>query len=335
LNEAAVRAFVTHFALRRWHGFRLLAVDGSTIRLPNTPAIAAAFGGPVDASCPMGRLSQCFDLLNAVILCADIAAYATGERELASGYLHAALATDLFLYDRGYPAFWLFAQHRDMERQFCMRATLDFCTEVSVFVAGGQPSAVVALHPTASAVAQCKDYNLSSDPVTVRLVRVELDTGEIEVLITSLLDETAFPTHWFKNLYHLRWGVEESYKRVKCRIEIENFSGKSPLTVHQDFHAKILALNLAAMFVWVAQAVADRLYALRRYHYQINFANALTQMKNRIVAWLFGPDHGGVVIPLVTQIVRAVEPVRPGRSSPRKPNATTSRRYHGNNKRTR
>ena len=81
--------------------------------------------------------------------------------------------------------------------------------------------------------------------------------------------------------------------------------------------------------------MADRLYALRRYSYQINFANALTQMKNRIVAWLIGPDSRGVVSPLVTQIVRAVEPVRPGRSAPRKPNATTSRRFHGNNKRAR
>lgn len=335
LNEAAIHAFSTHFALRRWQGFRLLSVDGSTIRLPNTPAIAEAFGGPEDASCPMGRLSQCIDVLNKVILCADIAPYATGERELASPYLYAASATDLFLYDRGYPAFWLFAQHRDMERPFCMRVALDFNTEVAAFVASGLPSAVVTIAPNAEAVAQCTEYNLSAEPVTVRLVRVELDSGETEVLITSLLDEAAFPAHWFKTLYHLRWGVEESYKRVKCRIEIENFSGKSPLSVYQDFHAKLLALNLTAMFVWIAQAVADRLHIRRRYVYQINFANAITQMKNRVVRWLLGCDTDGLALTLVCQMARAVEPERPNRSAPRKANTATHRRFHNNYKRTR
>jgi hypothetical protein len=38
------------------------------------------------------------------------------------------------------------------------------------------------------------------------LVRVTLKSGETEVLATSLLDEAAFPTHVFKDLYHLRWG---------------------------------------------------------------------------------------------------------------------------------
>jgi hypothetical protein len=335
LNAAAIDAFSNHFALHRWHGFRLLAVDGSTIRLPNTSAIAEVFGGPSDASCPMGRLSQCIDVLNEVILCADIAPYATGERELASPYLYAAAATDLFLYDRGYPAFWLFAQHRDMERHFCMRVALDFNTEVAAFVASGEPSALVTIAPNAEAVAQCEEYNLSAEPVTVRLVRVELDSGETEVLITSLIDQAAFPTHWFKALYHFRWGVEESYKRVKCRIEIENFSGKSPLSVYQDFHAKLLTLNLTAMFAWIGQAVADRLHAQRRHVYQINFANAITQMKNRVVRWLLGGDPENLGLTLVCQMARAVEPIRPGRSSPRKPNAATHRRFHMNYKRTR
>jgi hypothetical protein len=97
------------------------------------------------------------------------------------------------------------------------------------------------------------------------------------VLATSLLDETAFPTHLFKDLYHLRWGIEEQYKRAKCRVEIENFSGRTAQSVRQDFYAKIFAMNLTAILVWVAQAIADRLYAARRHAYRVNFANALAR----------------------------------------------------------
>jgi hypothetical protein len=60
-------------------------------------------------------------------------------------------------------------------------------------------------------------------------------------------------------------GIEEPYKRAKCRVEIENFSGRSALTVRQDFYAKIFAMNLTAMLAWVAQAIANRLYAARRH----------------------------------------------------------------------
>jgi hypothetical protein len=40
-------------------------------------------------------------------------------------------------------------------------------------------------------------------------VRIELDSGETEVLITSLLDQTRYPYAVFKDLYHQRWPVEE------------------------------------------------------------------------------------------------------------------------------
>lgn len=335
INGVAIEAFAAHFALRRWHGFRVLAVDGSTGRLPNEPDIAKEFGGPIDAAGPMARFSRLYDVLNKIILRADIAPYAVGERELASPYLYDARADDLMLYDRGYAAFWLFAQHRDMNRHFCARVKLDFNAVVEDFVASGARSTVTTLQPTVAARAQCAEYNLSSEPVPVRLVRIELDTGEVEVLITSLLDETAFPSSWFKALYHLRWGVEEGYKREKSRIEIENFSGKSALVVYQDFHAKVLALNLASLFAWVAQAIADRLYAKRCYPYQINFANALTQMKNRLVRWLLDADPWNLVVTVVTRMARSAEPVRPNRSAPRKVRSQKLLGFHGNYKRTR
>jgi len=53
-------------------------------------------------------------------------------------------------------------------------------------------------------------------PYTIRkslLCPVKLKNGAIEVLATSLLNEQTYPSTCFKHLYHLRWGVEEGYKR--------------------------------------------------------------------------------------------------------------------------
>jgi len=77
-------------------------------------------------------------------------------------------------------------------------------------------------------------------------VRVDLPGG-VEVLITNLMDSDKYDAGLFKSLYHLRWGIEENYKRLKQWVEIENFSGKSALSVQQDFYAKIVASNLTAL----------------------------------------------------------------------------------------
>ncbi len=42
----------------------------------------------------------------------------------------------------------------------------------------------------------------------MRLVSLRLPTGELEVLVTSLLDETVYPTAAFREPYQYRWGQE-------------------------------------------------------------------------------------------------------------------------------
>jgi IS4 transposase len=67
----------------------------------------------------------------------------------------------------------------------------------------------------------------------------------------KMMDCEAYEVDLFKKLYYLRWGIEENYKRLKQWVEIENFSGKSVLSIQQDFYAKIVASNLTALNVLV------------------------------------------------------------------------------------
>lgn len=105
------------------------------------------------------------------------------------------------------------------------------------------------LHIPATSIAACNNLHLDMHPIRLRLVRLELESGESEVLISSLIDLEKYPHHLFAELYHDRWPIEEDYKVMKCRIEVENFSGKSPLSVYQDFHAAVFSKNITAMLV--------------------------------------------------------------------------------------
>ena len=169
LNERLLGAFAQGFPLRRWHGLRVLATDGSTLRLPRSPAVIAHFGAPPSGSTiPLGRWSQLVDVLNGVVVDAELDAYDVGERVLASEHLEATAPQDLVLYDRGYPAFWLFARHYQLERHFCARLPLGFSTEVTAFLASGARSAVTTLAPSPEARRQCS--SMRSPPLRSRCV---------------------------------------------------------------------------------------------------------------------------------------------------------------------
>lgn len=319
LNQVQVGYFYEHFEPETWHGHRLVAIDGSTAVLPRTPEVSEHFGTlePAQgAPCPLARVSQMFDVINKVTLDAIIAPQAIGERTLAAQHFTHLKASDLVLLDRGYPAFWLFALLLAQQAQFCARMPLGIWNAVDQFVASGLDEQIVTLHPSSKAVAECNARGLSTAPLEVRLVRVELNTGEIEVLATSLLDQEAYPVTIFKELYHQRWPVEEDYQFLKCRIEVENFSGKSVLAIYQDFHAKVFTKNLTAILAHPAQKVVRRESQSKQYTYQVNMTNALSKMKDTVVLLFQRTNILSILKALWQQMVKTIEPIRPGRSYP-------------------
>src|SRR5215213_4448250 len=90
----------------------------------------------------------------------------------------------------------------------------------------------------------------------VRMVKVFLDNGEVEVLLTSLTDEQRYPTAVFKELYHKRWGVERFYNTIKNIARVEHFTGHTEVVIQQDFHAALFMCNLHALLL---QEVQDQL----------------------------------------------------------------------------
>jgi hypothetical protein len=136
------------------------------------------------------------------------------------------------------------------------------------------------------------------------------------VLMTSLLDPDIYPAEEFAELYHLRWAQEECYKCFKSRVEVENWSGKSALTIFQDFHAKVLALNL--VLASTAQEIVDDRCHGDGHPKQVNMTYALCAMKNALVRLLTRANPVELLRRLIDIVARTVEPVRPGRSYPRR-----------------
>jgi len=315
--------YETNRWLKTWQGFRLCAIDGTSIRLPNEPTITHHFGvhkGRNDqAKCAMGMGSVFYDLLNHIVIDACVKPINTSEKKCAAEHLNYARANDLVIYDRGYNAFWLSSLHRQHNIQFCVRAKTNQDRAVRSFIDSGEKEAVVTVEPNKSTLKTCREKGLSALPITLRLVRVDLP-NDVEVIITNLMDSERYPAHLFKSLYHARWGVEENYKRLKQWVEIENFSGKSALSIKQDFYAKILAMNLTALLANHANETIQKKTQHRRLKYQINFAQALSKMKHKIVLLILQsqPNATNSLKTVSTYLGQTIEAVRPGRSTPRR-----------------
>ncbi len=317
LGRHLVTFYYAYLPCWKWKGFRLLAIDGSTGKVPRTKEVADHFGAWNPAkgdACPVARISQLFDALNGIVVDALIRPKEQGERLLAAEHLQQVKAGDLILLDRGYPAFWLFLLILSQQAHFCARVKASW-TEVRKFRNSGKKEKIITLLPSFPSLEQCKKLNLPISPLQVRAIRIELDNGETEILLTSLLDRDLYPYEIFKELYHLRWTVEEKYKTVKSRLEIENFSGKSVESVYQDFHAKVFALNLTAAITQPAQeSIAEE---QKKYAYRINFTQALSKMKDTIVLLFKRPNIMELLSKLFDLFIATIEPVRPGRKYPR------------------
>jgi hypothetical protein len=322
LNRHLIDFFYRDFQPITWHGLNLLAIDGSTARLPRIKEIAEHFGvwhSKGGTECPIARVSQMFDVLNNLSIDAVISPKGVGERELAAQHFLNLLPADLILLDRGYPAYWLFNLILSLGSNFCARSSCTKWKIIRKFYRSGKKEQIIYLTAPPTSIKQCLEMGLDTEPLRLRLVRVQLDTGETEILITSLIDSDLYPAHIFHELYHERWPVEEDYKKAKCWIEIENFSGKSVLSVYQDFHAKIFSKNLTSALAHPTREIVRQASEGKKYEYQINFAQALSKTKDVIVL-LFDRSKEAAIL-LISQLheifIKTIEPIRPGRKFPR------------------
>jgi len=322
LNQEQVTYFYQHAEqLQRWYGLRLLGIDGSMSDLPDSEEVRTHFGvwHPQSGGvCAKARVSQLFDVLNKITIDAIIAPKSCGERVLAERHLAYVGKGDMLIVDRGYPAFWLFAAILAKKADFCARLTVSEWNVAKKFVASGKKQQLILLRPGYEATKACRQRGLPIAPIQVRLIRVELPSGEIEVLATSLLDKISFPHSVFQTLYHHRWPIEEDYKVMKSRLEVENWNGKSVIAVYQEFHATVFTKNHTAILAHPAQRIVDGQNEHKQYRYQINLTNLISKMKDTIVYLLHDADILPILQTLWEQMTKTIEPIRPGRSFPRK-----------------
>ena len=231
-----------------WRGYRLLGVDASTIRLPESEENEEYFGrhnsgGFNKKKDPiMARISEVVELTTGIIIHGDIGPICQAERTLAKEQIESVAKLfkkfnqqkTLFVLDRGYISQEWIKMFLSLDSHFIFRVPRNFNKVVDAKSFLGECDCIIDILPSIP---------------SLRLVVRILPSGEKCVLLTSLINQEEMTGDDLMNIYWLRWsGCEEGYKKQKISLELENFSGIGVEPVLQEFFATLLIVNLFQLY---------------------------------------------------------------------------------------
>lgn len=322
-NQCLVDNFYQQYGdqVKRWRGFRVQAVDGSTVYLPNKGEIVEYFGTRDNqyASTPMGRMMQIQDVLNDITVWGDIFPIADGEQSIMADQVERLSCDSLTIFDRGYPGFglmYMMLHHMETPRHFVIRCKVGFNNEVKRFLCSGEESQIIYLSPHEKSINMLKKYGykvIRSTSIKIRMVKITLPTGDPEVLLTNLYDEKLYSVADLYYLYGLRWKIETTYDKQKNQQQIEQFSGHKVICIQQDYAAALFTANLRSLIEKQCEPHLQKINTNRKHPCQINQNISWASLKHNIVKLFLEKEPLGILLSLQKSFERYVEPIRPNR----------------------
>jgi len=298
-KKAIVDTFYSDDDYHTFWGFRVLAVDGSKLMLPKTEDITKTFGTiphsngtnrEIKGEHPYAMASVLYDVLNRIAIDARLGQARAYEIDLAIEHLVHTQSNDLLVMDRNYPSYRMLAELTHRQRNYVIRCSASSFKEAREMLKGkGADSQIVELKPCYDQKAAIAQAELPAT-LKVRFVRVQLKTGEYEVLVTSLLDEARYTTPEFLELYGLRWGIETFFGLLKTRLELENFTGTRAESVMQDFYASVYLTGLESILTDAAQKQLDVRSRKNKYPQKVNRSVSFNAIKNQALDLLLGDE---------------------------------------------
>ena len=329
-NKVLIKLVYQKLPLRRWKGHLVLGVDGSSVITPDTDDTRSIFGLRTNqhGQGAMARCLACYDVLNRFCVRSVIIPYGVSERAVAYKWASRLSHSGIYIFDRGFASFAHFWLLNRYDKLFVIRCGLSFNNEVKNFVASDTQSSIVDLTISDKAYKTLRKMNISvskSTTVTVRLVKVILDDGSIEVLITNLLDDNKYSTDCFKELYFKRWGVEVFFDEFKNQLQVEIFSGRKAEAVKQEFYASVFVYNLQSLLLADCRPEMEKKNQGKATPRQINRNISFGLLKIKIIQIFLLSDPSQILENLKIKFLRNTVAVKPNRSNPRNKNRKRQR----------
>jgi len=324
-----------HASLLTWRGHRLLALDGTSLRLNNWRALVQHFGrasnGKGDCTAAARMVMLTFPLVRMPYryrLCP----LCCSERTAAADLLKGLCAQDLVLMDKGFWSYGLFWQIASQQAFFAIR--LFATAKLKTLRRFGAGDRLVRYCPCD------RKWKRLPTSMTLRVIRYRIPGFRASALVTNQIDRRISVRQWVglatrnpagivleDGIYHRRWEIETSFREMKVHQKMErSLRGRSVASIEYEVAGHVL-LYLLVRWLIVEAAMKKGLDPLR-----LSYLGALSELMDLAPVLLLADSHRAarVLVPrLLERVASHVVPLRPGRHYPRPGDTKVKNEGHG------
>lgn len=308
-------------------GYYLLACDGSDVNIPfDASDIETLLQSRNNKPYSQVHLNALYDCLNHIYWDINIdTATKTREADALKDMIikHDYPSPSIITADRGYEGYDLIACCQNNNQKFVIRVK-DKDSRSSILRNLELPEGecdievkrILTRKATNEIKADKKTYVILSNKnkftyldvtedfyeLGFRVVRFQLDNGIYESVVTNL-SKDEFSLREMKKLYHMRWEIETSFKKLKYNIGLVHFHSKKREFIKQEIYAHVILYNLTNM---IAMHVETKVKG-KKYDLHINFALAVTNIRLFLSRRINQAE-------LIRRIKKYLVPIRPDRS---------------------
>lgn len=327
LFDFTVQDFYNRTEYKTFEGYRILAIDGTKLNLPNTTELENEFGVQTSQGAPQVQalVSGLYDIQNKVMVDTRISSCKSSERDhaadLIDGLRNYPSIKNLIVMDRGYPSAELLHQIQNEGHAYVVRCCTEFIRAMK-------------LNGEDCVIEHCF-ARTKKTPLKLRIVKISLPDGKQEIIATNLLSEEFSPNK-LAQIYKMRWGIETNYNNIKNKLCVENFTGTSKIVILQDFYATMLLWNLTGMMMFDLQEEIESAHNSdsSKNEYKLNIAMTISTLKERVVELVMCENKRRskrILRQIKNALKKSVVAISTNRNFPRK-RKHSALKFHNNSK---
>jgi hypothetical protein len=339
LHNDNLKAFYNQFSseVKTFKGHILAAIDGSDWEIPNTQYARGAYNAQKNQYTSIARMkvSNCFDVLNCYVLDTQIESNKFNELELAKRHLKVAKTlTGQFplirIMDRYYNSLSEVYHSLKNNDSFVVRLQSKFSKKDQEKMKSHDEWIELSYETNRIRYWKDKDSELyefyeNGNTLKVRLVKIELKTGETEVLMTNLKEED-FTCEDIAHIYKMRWGIETNYHYLKESMKMTNISSGKKDIIKQEIFSQMLVFNMLQSLINEAEQEIDQ--SKYKHKMKININMAVGYLKRFFIVILLEENlkkRQELSETLHNKILKQIVPIRGDRDYAR--NKSTSNKH--------
>jgi hypothetical protein len=333
LNRNYLKRFYGGQEALRWHGYLVMAVDGSRAEIPNSEENRRTYGESINKygkSVARTNLSAVHDVFNRFLVDIGMHHYRSGEIEEAK--VHSEALKEIIgeqpviiMFDRNYESleFMDFLDRKGIK--YLIRLHKGNYEAEKAQMRGADEE--VELMYTRARLGHLREKSpermrelAQQKSKRVRILKTKFANGEAAAFITNVREGT---TAEILRLYRKRWGIEQKYHTLKNKLKFESVTGKASIYVVQDFWAQTLVFNMVQDLITAAERRVVKKAKKRRLKYEmrINENIAIGLFKEKFIRLMIEENDSlrdEMFRRLTADMERNIVPVRKLKSAPRK-----------------